>query len=246
MLTRSCALLLGCVLFVAPALAGSSCPSSPPSTLRLPHAQAALTHRQELLIVAMGSSSTQGVMASNLGHSYPAQLQEMLEAEVPQGHVAVINRGVGGQDAGGESDRLDADVIAVRPQLVIWQVGANGALGAESIDRFRVLVLAGVRKLQAAGMDVVLMDNQRSPRILASGKDAEFNQALADIADETGASLFSRDRLMLGWEQEGTPEAEFIARDGLHQNDQGYRCVARALADEIAAAISPRAVTASR
>lgn len=185
-------------------------------------------------------------MASNLGRSYPAQLQTMLEAEVPQGHVAVINRGIGGQDAGRESNRLEADVIAIRPQLVIWQVGANGALGAESIERFRDLVTAGVRKLQASGMDVVLMDNQRSPRILASGKDAEFNQALADIAHETGASLFSRDRLMVSWAQEGTPETEFVATDGLHQNDQGYRCVARALADEIVAAISPPSLSASR
>ena len=246
MLTRLCSLLLGCVLLATPALAGSSCPSSPPSTLRLPHAEAALIHRQELLIVAIGSSSTEGVMASSLGHSYPAQLQAMLEAEVPQGHVAVINRGIGGQDAGRESDRLDTDVIAIRPQLVIWQVGANGALGAESIDRFRELVSDGVRKLQAAGIDVVLMDNQRSPRILASGKDAEFNQALAEIAHETGASLFSRDRLMQSWALDGTPVAEFIAADGLHQNDQGYHCVARALADEIAAALTPRSLSASR
>ena len=196
--------------------------------------------------MAMGSSSTEGVMASSLGRSYPAQLQAMLEAEVPQGHVAVINRGIGGQDAGRELNRLDTDVIAIRPQLVIWQVGANGALGAESIERFRELVSAGVRKLQAAGMDVVLMDNQRSPRILGSGKDAEFNQALAEIAHETGASLFSRDRLMLSWAQEGTPVAEFIATDELHQNDQGYHCVARALADEIAAALTPRSLSASR
>lgn len=246
MLTRLCSLLLGCVLFAAPSFAESSCPSSPPSALHLPHAQAALTHRQELLIVAMGSSSTEGVMASSLGHSYPAQLQAMLEVEVPQGHVAVINRGVGGQDAGRESDRLDTDVIAIRPQVVIWQVGANGALGAESIDSFRELVTAGVHKLQAAGMDVVLMDNQRSPRILASGKDPEFNQALAEIARETGASLFSRDRLMLSWDQEGAPEAEFVAADGLHQNDHGYHCMARALADEIAAAVMPRSLSASR
>ena len=103
-----------------------------------------------------------------------------------------------------------------------------------------------MRKLQAAGIDVVLMDNQRSPRILASGKDAEFNQALAEIAHETGASLFSRDRLMQSWALDGTPVAEFIAADGLHQNDQGYHCVARALADEIAAALTPRSLSASR
>ncbi len=40
----------------------------------------------------------------------------------------MINRGIGGQDAAEELARLDADVLAIRPQAVIWQVGANGAL----------------------------------------------------------------------------------------------------------------------
>lgn len=185
-------------------------------------------------------------MASSLSHSYPAQLQAMLAADLPQGHVAVINRGIGGQDAGRESDRLAADVIAIRPQLVIWQVGANGALRAESLQRFHDLVSAGVRKLLAAGMDVVLMDNQRSPKILNSPQDTAFNQTLADIAQETGAGLFSRDRLMQTWADQGAPEADFVATDGLHHNDHGYHCVAQTLADEIAAAISARSFSASR
>ena len=46
----------------------------------------------------------------------------------PSAHIAVLNRGIGGQDAAEELARLDVDVLALRPQLVIWQVGANGAL----------------------------------------------------------------------------------------------------------------------
>ena len=52
-------------------------------------------------------------------------------------HIAVLNRGIGGQDAPEELARLQADVIAVRPQLVIWQVGANGAMRNADPAEFR-------------------------------------------------------------------------------------------------------------
>lgn len=87
--------------------------------LHLPHLQAAVDARTEGLIVALGSSSTQGVMASDPAHTYPAALQAALNRAMPAAHFAVLNRGIGGQDAPEELKRLDADVIAVHPQLVI-------------------------------------------------------------------------------------------------------------------------------
>ena len=94
--------------------------------------------------MALGSSSTQGARASDLAHSYPAVLQHALSAGRPDAHIAVINRGIGGQDAAEELARLDADVLAVRPQLVIWQVGANGALRNADPAAFRAMVSSGV------------------------------------------------------------------------------------------------------
>ncbi len=185
-------------------------------------------------------------MASNPGRSYPAELQDLLSAALPERHIAVINRGISGQDARSEFERLEADVILARPQLVIWQVGANGALRAEDIGLFRELVSAGVHELQRFGIDVVLMDNQRSPRILAAAKGLEFDETLAEVARETGAMLFSRDWLMASWEREGAAPALFVARDGLHHNDLGYRCISQVLATDILAAITPPALSASR
>ncbi len=118
-------------------------------------------------------------MASDLAHSYPALLQQILSAGLPQAHLAVINRGIGGQDAAEELARLDADVLAMRPRLVIWQVGANGALRNVDPAIFRVLVTTGVRRLQAAGADVILMDNQQSPRLLATPEEPLLDQTLA-------------------------------------------------------------------
>ena len=150
--------------------------------LALPHLRSALSQGIEGVIVALGSSSTQGAMASDLAHSYPAVLQHALSAGLPDAHIAVINRGIGGQDAAEELARLDADVLAVRPQLVIWQVGANGALRNVDPAAFRAMVSSGVRELQAAGADVILMDNQQSPALLAKADEPVFDQALAQVA----------------------------------------------------------------
>jgi acyl-CoA thioesterase-1 len=203
----------------------------------VPHLRAAMKADEPLLIAALGSSSTQSLMASDPAHSYPAVLQTELSAFLPHRHVAVINRGIAGQDASEEVARLDSDVIALRPQAVVWQVGANGVLRGTQPSLFRRLVTAGIKRMQSAGIDVILMDNQRAPRILAAPAHLAIDQALADIAVDTGASLFARSALMDGWRNEGRPYDLFISSDGLHHNDLGYRCVATALAGSIAAGL---------
>ena len=205
--------------------------------LHLPHLRAALEAGQPGVIVALGSSSTEGVMASGPEETYPAELEDALEEALPGHSIRVVNRGIGGQDAGREVARMDRDVLALRPQMVIWQVGANAALHGADPVAFRRLVSAGVSRMQAHDIDVVLMDNQRSPRLLAAPQDAMFDRALAEIAWQTGTSLFSRDRLMRGWAKAGEPAAAFIAADSLHHNDRGYACVARALARAIEAGL---------
>jgi acyl-CoA thioesterase-1 len=243
--TMLCVLALG---LGSAAIAAPRCPPTAPQTLlRLPHFQAALAGSPQALIVALGSSSTEGVAASDPAHDYPAALQAALTAALPHSHIAVLNRGIGGQDAPEELARLDADVLAVRPQLVIWQVGANGAMRNADPAEFKRLVTEGVRRLQAAGTDVILMDNQRAPRVDASPDHVPLEAALREIAQETGAGLFSRGALMDAWSRAGIAAATFLAADQLHHNDQGYFCVAGSLADGILAGVQrAHPVTASR
>jgi acyl-CoA thioesterase I len=231
-----------------PALADLPCPAEPPApALHLRHLRAALEHGTEAVVVALGSSSTQGAMASDPAHSYPAALQAALERALPRTHIAVLNRGIGGQDASEELARLQADAIAARPQLVIWQVGANGALLNADPAEFRRMVTQGVARLQEVGIDVILMDNQRSPRMDAAPEHAVLDRVLAQVAEATGTGLFSRADLMAVWDQEGAPPLAFISADGLHHNDHGYVCVADALADAILHGLhETRALAASR
>jgi acyl-CoA thioesterase-1 len=227
--------------------AGTACPANPAmEALHLPHLRAALASGKEGLVVALGSSSTEGAMASDSAHTYPAVLQAALEEALPKAHIAVINRGIGGQDAPEELARLQADVIAVRPQVVIWQVGANGAIRHADPVVFHKMVSDGVERLRAAGIDVILMDNQRSPRLLAETDHVVLEDSLRDIARATNVNLFSRSRLMDAWSDEGAKPGLFTAVDGLHHNDLGYECVSQALARGIVSAITaPVAVAAS-
>ncbi len=228
---------------VEPTGAATSCPPGPVQPLALPNTLAALATNQPVLVVAFGSSSTQGWMATDVAHSYPAVLQDELNAALPKSDFSVINRGIGGQDAAEELPRIYSDVVLMRPQLVIWQVGANGAMRAMPPAVFRQLVEAGVAMLKAAGEDVVLMDNQRSPRVLAAPDHDRMDQALAEISATMHVGLFSRGRLMDAWRQAGTPYEAFVSSDGLHLNDRGYRCVARALATAIVGGVHGEGAT---
>jgi acyl-CoA thioesterase-1 len=235
--TAIAALIGASVCASAPARAQAVCPTTPPLTFNLPHLRAALNSGMEGVVVALGSSSTLGIAASDAAHSYPAILQFVLNGLLSHGHIAVLNRGIGGQDAPEELARMDTDVIAIRPHLVIWQIGANGALRGEDPAEFRRLVTEGVHRLHHAGIDVILMDSQRSPKVEAAKSHAALDAVLADVAKATGAGLFSRAVLMDEWAKAGSPVSDFVAPDHLHHNDRGYTCVARAVAASVAASV---------
>lgn len=230
--------LLLLALLAAPwATASAACPPAPTPALRLPLAKAAMERDKRLIIVALGSSSTEGAGASQASHAYPARLAVLLSAALPGITVRVENAGIGGQDATDMMARMQADVIAARPALVIWQVGANGALRGVEPRLFQALISAGIFWLRAEGLDVVMMDNQRAPRIQSRPGWAAIEAALAAAATQGGASLFPRGALMDAWAQSGASPATFLTGDGLHHNDHGYECLAKALAASILTAL---------
>jgi lysophospholipase L1-like esterase len=147
--------------------------------------------------------------------------------------VRVLNRGVGGQDAGEMLARLDADVLAERPHLVVWQVGANAALRGMDPQAFRAALADGLDRLRAIGADVVLMDSQLSPVVLSRPLHPWIAAAMRGVAAARSVPVFSRSELMRAWSAAGAPPADMLHADGLHHNDRGYACVAEALASAI-------------
>jgi acyl-CoA thioesterase-1 len=191
--------------------------------------------RRPVTIVAMGSSSTQGVGASSPAMSYPSRLEQELADRFPGVDIRVINHGVGGQDVGEELIRLDRDVIAEHPDLVIWQVGTNAVLRRDDVSADEQLIRRGVAVMKDHGIDVVLMDLQYAPRVLARRASADMERLIAEIALRTYVGLFHRFEIMKEWDRtRQLAPAAMIGPDGLHMTDASYGCLANQLAEALA------------
>ena len=200
----------------------------------LSHTAARIEQARAVTIVAVGSSSTQGVGATDPGLNYPSQLEADLAARLPGIAIRVLNRGKGGEDAEEELARLRRDVIAEHPDLVIWQVGTNAVLRRDDLESDEVLLRRGVDLLKQSKADVVLMDLQYAPRVVERRSTAEMEQLIAEIAEHTGVGLFRRFGLMQYWRVTRQAESPaLVGIDGLHMTDAGYECLAAALANAL-------------
>jgi acyl-CoA thioesterase-1 len=190
-----------------------------------------------LRIVAVGSSSTQGVGASGPSRTYPAQLALALADRLPGTTVEVLNKGVGGEVVADNLRRLERDVLRQKPDLVIWQVGTNDALRGLPLDTVQAQLLDGIGRIREQGAALLLMDPQPVPSPRDEQAIAIMSAMIAKIAKATGTPLFSRHERMLGWISGGTLAVSTIySKDGLHMTDASYRCLALDVADMLAPA----------
>jgi acyl-CoA thioesterase I len=200
-----------------------------------------LTHRlaagMPVKIVAIGSSSTAGFGASSPSNTYPSRLEAELRQHFPGHSLTVVNRGVNNEEISNMLVRFETAVVAERPQLVIWQFGSNALMHDKALDPG--LIAAGIARLKAIGADVVLMDPQYAPRVLAKPAHEAVVALFVRAAKENRVDLLRRFDMMRRWhEVEGLPFETFEVWDGLHLNDWGYACLAKALGVAIAEAAS--------
>jgi acyl-CoA thioesterase I len=206
--------------------------------VKLPNTARAVRSRQPLAIVAIGSSSTAGIGASDPARAYPAVLAGELRHRWPQLAVTVINKGVAGELASQMLARFERDVLPYRPQLVVWQTGSNQLLLSEDIEGYGETIRHGISRLKAAAADVVLMDPQFAPRVLARRMHLAVVDSIAAVANDTDVAVFQRFSVMQHWVSSGQYKTEdIISSDGLHMNDVSYSCIARLLADSLVAAV---------
>ena len=213
--------------------------AAPPELIAIAPALSRSTSRIEagnsLTIVAVGSSSTLGVGASAADLSYPSRLQAELAQRFRDIAIRVVNRGRGGEDVPEELARLQRDVIAEHPDLVVWQVGTNAVLRRDDLAADGERIEQGVAQLKQGGSDIVLMDLQFAPRVVARPAYATMERLIADTAKRERIGLFRRFDIMRHWQAAASPDAaRMVGADGLHMTDQGYGCLADTLAEALA------------
>ena len=236
---RSGALWAAAALALAPITAQAAddpglCAAPPggvPIIVPLEHFAARIDKEGPLNIVAVGSSSTSGIGASSPELTYPSRLEAELRQAFPKLEIHVVNRGRAGEDAPEELARLAGDVVALHPDLAIWQVGTNAVLRRDDLAADGELMREGVDLLKRNGIDVVLMDLQYAPRVLDRSAYPAMEDLVADTADREHVGLFRRFALMRYWQRSHAPDAPaMVGADGLHMTDAGYGCLAADLA----------------
>lgn len=200
-----------------------------------------------LTIVAIGSSSTGGAGASSSAASYPSRLAVELSELFPSATIRVVNQGANGEDVGEMLDRMQESVVAENPDLVLWQVGTNSLLLDRPLNPAGALIREGLRRLKAAGaMDVVLIDPQFAPKILAKADIGTLMSLYDNIIKQDTVGVFHRFAMMRHWhEVAGIPFETFLSPDQLHMNDWSYACLAKLLAKSISEAATRATVTAA-
>ena len=192
----------------------------------------------QLDILVVGSSSTAGVGAGATGEAYPALVQKVLRARFGRSGrrlaIRVTPRGVGGEKAKGALRRLKREIRRAKPDLLVWQVGTNDAVGKVPIAALARQIRKGVGEARALGLPVVLVDPQYFPRI---AKDAHYKavvKTIGELAKELRAPLVRRFDRMRSAESLGRKAVDaFLARDRFHMSALGHRCLALDLAETI-------------
>ena len=209
------------------------------------HTMRRVANGQPLTIVAIGSSSTAGVGASSPDATYPSRLAVELRTRFPGRDITVLNRGVNGEETNNMMARFAADVLAAHPQLVLWQIGTNSVLRDHPLNPHAVQLLDGIEELKAAGADVVLIDPQFAPAVLAKSETQGMVEQIALAAKQEDVGLFQRFAVMREWHDvQHLSFDTFVSPDHLHMNDWSYACLAKLLGGAIAEAAT-RPITAA-
>ncbi|WP_167858752.1 SGNH/GDSL hydrolase family protein [Methylobacterium nonmethylotrophicum] len=238
----SAAIIAGHLAAARPAAACPAPLPQPAERISLTVTEAHVARREPVRVLAIGSSSTEGIGASAPDRTYPYLLEQSLRAAWRGTPVDVTNAGIGGETADQTLARLaEALRQPVKPDLVIWQVGTNDAISGGDEAAFRRRLEQGVALVQAAGSDLIILDQQYYPAIPNHGRYERFVGLVAAVADGTEVPVFSRYALMKSWNrQDPALLAGMLSSDQFHMGDQGYACLAQALGRQILDAVTPR------
>lgn len=167
-------------------------------------------------VIAFGDSLTAGVGAQE-AEAYPARLASKAGA-------SIINAGVSGDTTESALARIETDVLARDPRIVIVGLGGNDFLRRVPIETTEANLRSIVRRIQGAGAMVVLLGFE-FPSIGPS-----YANMYERVAEDEGCLLVA-DLL------DGILNDPKLKSDEIHPNAAGYEIMADRVARPLATLI---------
>jgi acyl-CoA thioesterase-1 len=194
----------------------------------------------EIIYVALGDSTVEGIGATSAATNYPSRIAERLRAHYPQ--TRLYNLGVAGATAGDVVATQLERAVALRPALVTLSIGPNDVtlgVAAEEYARNVDRILRTLHDRTSAVTVVNLLpDLAITPRFASSPRRAEvgrraaeLNTNLAVAARRVGAEIVD---LYTYSRSEVPRHPELVASDGYHPSDAGYARWAEVMWESIA------------
>jgi len=167
---------------------------------------------------------------------WPDLLEVALEAQLGAGQAQVVNRGHAGDNAAGALARLEEQVIALKPDLVVILIGGNNFAAKESesakSNQLHNDLSAIVAKLQTAGGRILLL---QYPEPKADNMEKVWthlddgNPVIAAVAQERKVPTLALAPAFAAAAQ-SHPQAELTSIvDGVHLNPYGEVVLAKAV-----------------
>jgi hypothetical protein len=182
-------------------------------------------HSLDILVVGSRSST----IPASEGSAYPARLQLAMKEKLPAVPVNLSVELQPRKSAEEVASSLAKLVEDKKPTLVIWQTGTVDAMRSTDPDDFRGAVDEGVAALQTAGVDVVLMNLQYSPRTETMISAPPYLDNMRAVAQQHDVPLFDRFAMMQHWNEQGDFDL-FSSSHGIDMAKRVHDCIGRALA----------------
>lgn len=183
--------------------------------------------KQDITILMIGSSSTSGVGADGALHAYPARTAVHLNARNHPAKVHVVAKGIGGERAKAAVQRLANAIQDTAPDIIVWQVGTNDALGKVPLEELSETLQKGFAIIQAHKLPLVLIDPQFFPRILNNQNYTNTVELITRTAENHGLPVVKRyQRMKQALGHDDDLMSALMAKDRFHMSRLGHECLA--------------------
>ncbi|HIE96185.1 MAG: DUF2920 family protein [Fuerstiella sp.] len=229
--TLKLVVLMACL---ASAQASADEPDASDGRVRLSDIAQRLATGQTTRIVCFGDSITGAYYHTGGVRAWCDMLGLALQQANPRANVEMINAGSSGHTTVNALARIDKDVIAKQPHLVVVMFGMNDVTRVSLAD-YRENLRSIIARCQDAGAAVLLCTPNSVYENPARPNDrlAEFSGAVRQLADELSLSLVD---CFAAWQQlrdDDPAEWMLLMSDTIHPNMNGHRIFAELMTQEI-------------
>jgi isoamyl acetate esterase len=203
----------------------------------------AFAPQKKTKVIFFGDSITELGVKPEKYRGYILQLEDMLKKEQKAEQYELLGSGISGNKVYDLYLRMEEDVLAKNPDVVVIYVGVNDVwhktlLGTGTdADKFEKFYQAIIKKLQDKNIKVVLC----TPAVVGEKTDMsnpldgdlnKYSNIIRGLAKKNNLALVDLRKKCIDYLKDNNPEnkeKEILTYDRVHMNDKGNKFLAEAM-----------------